>query len=443
MIASVLKKDYQNEIKFSLINFTLLCYLFRSAIPAFKYPFMLAYLSLIIYSVAYHRGEILSTLRFVFHTYIIIIILAAILVFSFCLSNKIYLIIFKDIANAFVLLSIFFLMNLLIITKEELKTLILNLIILIVVFASIISIFKLGELLNIFSDNKGVALSNGSNVLQNSYLEQDNNFGILPVIFGIIGLTYLRICTQSRARKLSYDLLLTFFTVSIFFSGSRRGIIILFLFIGLLVLTQIVKLIIKNKNIVSLPPRLTLFILFTFLFLFLMTLFTSYSFKNKTLGLIGSKNVSLTKENIAAVLFKYNMIIDGKKTYLDLFNKIWDVVPGDPESGWGTHTHKTIFPLAGRNVEIVPANSKGYMMDSTCESIQKNGNAYSFTQIASKNVNIKDTISASVYCYVSEDFNGEWASLSSEGSVQAETAKFYDLGAKGNMAEIVFQSELF
>jgi hypothetical protein len=95
--------------------------------------------------------------------------------------------------------------------------------------------------------------------------------------------------------------------------------------------------------------------------------------------------------------------------------------PKDPDSMWGTRTHKTMFPITGENVEIVPPGSKGYLMDSTCNSDTWNNNAYSYTLIGRSAVTEYDTIKASVYCYVSKDFNGTWAMLYSTGSAIGES----------------------
>ncbi len=436
MIAFLSAKENRDDFKLYLLNLTILLYLFRTAVPFFKYPFFLVYFSLILYSFLRSRGQIIQAIKSFISDYKILIILAIILVCSFFFSTKIYLIIFKDIINAIILLSIFFFLNFYIKTEKNLQALITNLIKLIIVLATLIAVIKLGELLSIFSGNIGDPVSNRSNILNNRYMDQDYNFGILPVIFGIIGVTYLWLNTNSGSKKIFFELIMTFFSVAIFFSGSRRGVIILLAFIALLIISQLIKPYLKNMISVHRSLRLIVFIFLTFLILMCLTLFTSYSLKNKVLFSVGSKNIAIAKENVATVLFKYNMILDNNKTYLDLFNTIWNVVPNDPESGWGTHNHKTIFPLSGKNVEIVPQNSMGYQMDRSCDATIKNGNAYSFTHIASKNVSEGDSVKASVFCYVSEDFDGEWACLSSEGSTHGELAKFYDLERKGSWQKL-------
>jgi hypothetical protein len=99
--------------------------------------------------------------------------------------------------------------------------------------------------------------------------------------------------------------------------------------------------------------------------------------------------------------------------------------------------HKISFPLTGKNVEIVPNNSKGYLLDSTTNSKFRNGNAYSYTQIGSKRINKSDILNTYVYCYVSTDFDGNWVALSAEGSF-GENASFYDLSERGKWQKLEF-----
>jgi hypothetical protein len=113
--------------------------------------------------------------------------------------------------------------------------------------------------------------------------------------------------------------------------------------------------------------------------------------------------------------------------------------PRDPDTGWGTRTHKTIYPLFGKNVEIVPHYTKGYLMDSTCNSsyyIQSNI-CESYTKTATINVENNQKYYASVFCFVSEDFDGNDISLLIYGSgiktklVGINGSSSYDLLKKG------------
>jgi hypothetical protein len=124
-------------------------------------------------------------------------------------------------------------------------------------------------------------------------------------------------------------------------------------------------------------------------------------------------------------------------------------VPKDPDSGWGGERISTReFPLSGENSGIVPENSIGYKMDSTCDASTWNNNAYSFTNILCLFQNDgekegNEIFYSSVYCFVSKDFDGTWAHLSAEGGASGKTISEYDLTRKGSWQklQIEFSSE--
>jgi hypothetical protein len=190
------------------------------------------------------------------------------------------------------------------------------------------------------------------------------------------------------------------------------------------------------------------FILFsTILFssFYYFTFHTSYLFKNKTIEFVGSKNIYATKERVAYMMCRYTSIVYPKYSYDNIFNTLWSASldprdhnlsfnSKDPESIWGSRVHKTVFPLTGENVNIVPPESKGYLMDSTCNADTWNGNAYSYTLIGKSFVDENDVVKASVYCYVSKDFNGNWAMLNSTDAAIREC--HYDFENKGKWQKL-------
>src|ERR1035437_2543696 len=87
------------SIEIYSVNLIILFYLFRTAIPFFKFPFLLLYTCFIVYSIVKYKNQIFTTLKAFVHNYFLILILALILVISFLFSNKLYLSIFKDVVN--------------------------------------------------------------------------------------------------------------------------------------------------------------------------------------------------------------------------------------------------------------------------------------------------------------------------------------------------------
>ncbi len=139
----------------------------------------------------------------------------------------------------------------------------------------------------------------------------------------------------------------------------------------------------------------------------------------------------------STLLYRYSTIISHKD--YSYFNKtVWNERPDpfNPNSGWNSRTSTLLFPLTGENVGIVPANSIGYKMDNTCNASAWDNNSYSYSDIsmffsADTIDPSTELLSASVYCYVSDDFNGTWANISAEGNVSGIVSQDYDLTRKG------------
>jgi hypothetical protein len=435
------KISSRSEFEIFTLILTILLYLSRTAIPILKIPFVLLFFSLITYSVFILKKQIFQKLAAFLSIYCLLIILSVILTISFILSDKLYLTIFKDVCNSAILLSFGFLLSVFITSKKDLNYFMLTFINLTIFFAFFISISALTSLFNVFSFNEGMS-SNGLPVeLTNEYIPIDKNFSMLIVFFGMICLVLLSAKPLTTLQSFFINILLVLCSIDILFSGSRRGVFVLIILVIILIGLQFYS-IFKKKNYIKLICSNTRFYLICLIILILscycFTFETSYAFKNKTLRFIGSKNLLATKHKIALKGYWYYSAFSQTKTYPDIYNILW--TPGfdplDPDSGWGTRIHKTITHLTGYNVEIVPRGTKGYCMDKTCNADTWEGNAYSYTTVFNKNVNKNDTLSASVFCFVSSDFDGTWALLDYVGSSDGEKIDKYDLNFKGTWQKL-------
>lgn len=442
------RKTLNYRLEISVICLLILFFLFRTAIPFFKYPFILIFSGIFIYSIIKFKKRILFVLIDFVKDYWLLLLLVIILIASFLLSNKLYLNAFKDVSNTLLLFYIFLILTLYVTTKAELDLFVSLLIDFIIVFAFVISIYLLGNSFNIFSAADAFSSSVVSGHAISDYLKIDNNFALLPVFFGMIGIFYMLLSPLSDKRKIVFNLLLVIYSLCIFFSGSRRGFILFFAIIASVVIIILTSFFLKSKFLKSLRNA-TLYFLLSFIviagLLYCFTFQTKYQFKTRTIEFIGSKNPEATKQRIAFAVHKYLSVFNLNSSYDDFYNTLWSASlnisdqnssfdPKDPESIWGSRIHKTIFPLTGNNLEIVPVGTRGYLMDSTCNADSWNDNAYSATLIGKKKVNDNDIVKASVYCYVSEDFNGTWAILySSDGAIgQCD----YDLKNKGKWQKL-------
>jgi O-antigen ligase len=81
----------------------------------------------------------------------------------------------------------------------------------------------------------------------------------------------------------------------------------------------------------------------------------------------------------------------------------------------------------------------GCKLDSTSFSGTWEGNAYSYTLIARPAITFKDSLEASVYCYVSSEFNGTWVRVSSEGSSISNNLSEYNFNQKNTWQKLTIK----
>jgi hypothetical protein len=409
------------------ISLIILLFVFRSAIPLFKYPFLLIATVYSIYVVLKYRQGIFEELKLFFKNYSLLLILFILLLISFAFSQKIYLSVLKDIINAIVLFTLFFLLMFVVTSKNEIKYFEDSFVSLSIIFALIISVLVLLNIYDIFHYAD----------YYSSYdiKVMDYNFALLPVFYAFLGILHSVMKPISKSKQLISNIILILFSFYIFSAGSRRGIFLFSIICILVVTNKIVSIFKKKGTFFTLGSNLNIFILWLLLFpvfLFFFIFHTSYNFKSRSLELIGSKNGYYAKTNLSSNLYRYVSLFNRDITLADFYKKTWSVSfdPRDPDNGWGEGIFKVVYPLNGQNVEIVPAGSKGYLLDKTCRYFHSNHHAYTNTLIRNNKVEKSDVLLASVYCFVSDEFNGSMVCIRSEGSTFGNTVAQYNLNQK-------------
>lgn len=104
--------------------------------------------------------------------------------------------------------------------------------------------------------------------------------------------------------------------------------------------------------------------------------------------------------------------------------------PKNPET-YTSSTYSKEFPLIGKNADIVPEGIIGARYDKTTEGKQWRDLHHSTTLFWGVEAEPGDSVFASVYCYVSPEFNGQEARLEIRGKVSGATTQKYNLNAKG------------
>jgi hypothetical protein len=102
------------------------------------------------------------------------------------------------------------------------------------------------------------------------------------------------------------------------------------------------------------------------------------------------------------------------------------------EWGWESGFHKTVASLTGNNVDIVPVGEKGYVIDNTYESKLIDSNAYINQCIKTLKVKKGEILQASVFCFVSKDFNGDSVKILIKGAVHGNSESYYRIFTSRN-----------
>ena len=266
-------------------------------------------------------------------------------------------------------------------------------------------------------------------------LAVDNSFFTLICLFGIIlsldSITNLKTIFQRFISQASLLILL----FNIFFSTSRRGIIIAFVILFGFVVIWIFSFIFKNDKLKQFRKNSTAFG------------FTSILMVSSVICLLvfvppfnRNKRVSFSKFNKAEVHSFINLmtlsvfsILNGETNYRDINRNIWNsnFDPHYPYCGWASGNYKVMSELVGEGSEIVPVDALGAKIDSTVGGSTLNGNSYYYDRLFDKEVDSGKRYIASVYCYVSSDFNGDWLRIRSSGEAGGFNVSYYDISHKG------------
>ncbi len=387
---------------------------------------------LMIYTLIIKDWNFLHITKIILRENVLVFILLTYLIIIFLNSDKFYLSVFKDIMNIIILIIIYGLYYIYITNKSDLSYSLSVLIRLIIFLSFIISLFGILDMFDIYSINKL-----NSDGIEDSYI--DTNFSLLPVFFGIVSIFYLLKKNYSVIIKIQYNFLLVFFSFYILLSGSRRGII---LFVIIYIIANLITIVkqfkvgsrIQNFNFSCFPITLPILLLLMYLFFFQF----SYLSKNSIFNSIGTKNKELVRIRLAAGISRIAKVFYEEIDYQKVYNNIWKNVfdPKNPDSGWGKRIHRSIYPLYGENVEIVPKGSIGYLLDNTCDASYYSNVDVSeaYSSVFDIKVVKGESYRVSVYCYVSEDFDGTSAYLmlgDSEAFNRGFRRSNYQLSKKG------------
>ena len=132
-------------------------------------------------------------------------------------------------------------------------------------------------------------------------------------------------------------------------------------------------------------------------------------------------------------------IFKGETEFQDVNKEIWQTNFDSryPYTGWAAGNYTPVTELTGDNVSIVPPEATGSKVDKSSRRATYKGNAYYYSLLFEGEKEVKKRYIASVYCYVSPEFNADWLRISSHGDVKGYTASYYDFNQKGKWQKLV------
>lgn len=431
------------RLKNSFLDFVLVLiialFLVRSGLPQYiKYAlFPLVLFAGFIALVKFFRGNnILDKQRDVL-TYLWLPLLLSLIYFiSFSIFPYKQQAFIKDFVNFLVVLvfslSLFILVN----NRQKLKFIIDNFIDL-AIFLSVV--FALGGIVKLFLQLKGVYLNflkvEGFGYPLGTSLSVDDNFyslvGFVSVIFIIKKLSRKISITSSIMYQLSLFILIG----SSILSTSRRGTIIALLLIILLLVNTLISGFskqnilkrIRNNSIIPIIMSVGTCIVW-FYFLIGMDsikrnqwLAESFFDKHETEFFINSQVLSIRS------------ILHGNENYITVKDEIWNTSFDSrfPYTGWTEGNYELVENLSALGLNEVPSDAKGAMINNRSTSFSSKNDAYYYS-ILYKGVTSKGKrYLASVYCRVSNDFDGDQVRISASSKLNGLIYWDYDLSRKG------------
>jgi len=274
-------------------------------------------------------------------------------------------------------------------------------------------------------------------------LINDNNFFSL---FCLLGLVLAIPITVKRLKPLySFLLQLGFYIIvtCACFSTSRRGLIAVALLLLIFVLISILSIPLNKLEKLRNIRINTLF----FILLSLSTIGGFYWFVNvKTPAerirclynhpKINKGEVTLF---IGRMVIQGWLTVDGKTEYSDVDEFLWKMEfdPRYTYTGWAASNFKLVKEIEGEGFEIVPKGAEGALVDSSVRGSAWGGHAYYYSRLFDEKIAPGKNLVASVYCYVSPDFNGDNLEIGAERTRKVETCKaIYDLKNKGKWQKL-------
>jgi len=275
---------------------------------------------------------------------------------------------------------------------------------------------------------------------QGTSLSVDDNFFTLVCVVGILIASSYLFKELKRWQSVLIQLALWVLIVNIMLATSRRGLIISIIYILAYLIVWLVSWF-TNVNQLKLLRRNSTIFLLTFS---LSTSFLAYAIfgisplkRNEWLANSSFDNYQ-TITYVNWLTMSSRSIFRGDVTYDDVQRKNWSTSFDSryPYTGWANGSYQLVDNLNDLGLAAVPADAKGARVGNWVQPRIWNGNAYYISKLFEGRVEPGKHYLASVYCYVSPDFNGSWVRLATKGKVKGLKDWYYNTEQKGTWQKL-------
>lgn len=306
------------------------------------------------------------------------------------------------------------------------------------------TLFALAGILKLYLLLKGHKLGflevEGLGYPQGTSLSVDDNFFTLVCVVGIIFTSFYLFTTQKLWQSILLQLSLIVLLVNIMLATSRRGLIIAALIIISYLLVWLVSWFTNGESIQRFRKNSVVFLAGIALTIFLFGYFifgVSTLKRNKWLANSGF-NKSETVVYLNWLTMAGESIFRGEVSYDDVQKQNWRTQFDSryPYTGWAAGNYELVSDLKSYGLQDLPGDAKGARIGAGDHLGFWDGNAYYYSKLFEGSVANGKRYLATLYCYISPDFDGSWVRLSTSGNIKGIRNWYYDLNRKGTWQKL-------
>lgn len=347
----------------------------------------------------------------------------------------------KDTFNLLVLTAFIFSALLFDFKADELNHSLKRFKLLAVVFSFLFALIGIVKLYYMLRGHKWEFLSvQGLGFPQGTSLSVDDNFFTLVCVVGILIATTYLFKELKRWQSVLLQLALWVLIVNIMLATSRRGLIIASAYIAIYVLLwfgswfsswTLVKFFRRNSTIFLLTFTLSTSLL-------AYAIFGINTLKRNEWLASSNFDKNETVVYMNWLTMAGESIFRGQVTFDDVQKENWSTRfdPRYPYTGWANGNYQLVNNLNELGLTGVPADAQGAKVGNWVQPSTWSGNAYYYSKLFEGKVDPGKHYVASVYCYVSPDFNGSWVRMSTSGNLKGIRNWYYNTDQKGTWQKL-------